>query len=315
MTFVAAFGLSDPLREGVDQAIYKLRLASINTRMISGDNLETAIACAKKAGILAEGEENVPMRCMNGEDFRREIGGIVKVQGKDGKEKWTVGDKKKFKNIAGNLKVLARSTPEDKFSLVVGLQDIGSSVAVTADGINDAQALKNAHVGFCMGQSGCEVAKDAADIIILDDNFTSVFRATQWGRNILDNIRKFIQFQLTVNLVCLFMVFLGAATLGFSPFSITQLLWVNMIMDTLAAMSLATEPPHPTNLKAEKQKKQDKIILPVMWRNIGSQAVYQLIVLIAMLYSVPYWFGIDGDGYEYYNTPFYEETLASLNKT
>lgn len=119
-----------------------------------------------------------------------------------------------------------------------------------------------------MGKSGCEAAKDAADIIILDDNFNSVFRATQWGRNILDNIRKFIQFQMTLNIVTVIMVLLSGATLGASPFSVTQLLWINMIMDTLAAISLATEPPHPSNLKQEKQKKTDRIILPVMWRNI-----------------------------------------------
>lgn len=153
-----------------------------------------------------------------------------------------------------------------------------------------------------MGKSGCEAAKEAADIVILDDNFKSVYRATQWGRNILDNIRKFIQFQMTVNIVCMTLVLLGGATLGFSPFSVTQLLWTNMVMDTLAALSLATEPPHPTNLKAEKQKKQDKIVLPVMWRNILSQAIYQLLVLIVMLYSVPYWFG---KTYSYYETEFY----------
>jgi len=153
-----------------------------------------------------------------------------------------------------------------------------------------------------MGKSGCEAAKEVADIIILDDNFNSVFRATQWGRNILDNIRKFIQFQLTVNCVCMTMVLLGGATLGFSPFSVTQLLWTNMVMDTLAALSLATEPPHPTNLKAEKQKKGDKIILPVMWRNILSQFAYQALILIIMLYSVPYWFG---KTYPYYDTDFY----------
>jgi magnesium-transporting ATPase (P-type) len=164
-----------------------------------------------------------------------------------------------------------------------------------------------------MGISGCEAAKDASDIIILDDNFCSVFRATQWGRNILDNIRKFIQFQLAVNIVCLIMVFLGGATVGNAPFSVTQLLWINMIMDTLAAISLATEPPHPTNLKQEKQKKTDKIILPVMWRNIAVQAAYQLVVLIVMLYSLPLWFGIK---YNYVNTEFYNKTnVDSVNMT
>jgi Ca2+-transporting ATPase len=125
-----------------------------------------------------------------------------------------------------------------------------------------------------MGKSGCEIAKESADIIILDDNFRSVYRAIQWGKNILDNIRKFIQFQMTVNIVCLAIVLVGSLTLGQCPFSIPQLLWINMIMDALAAISLATEPPHPEGLKKEKQKKNDRIVLPVMWRNILVQAVY-----------------------------------------
>ena len=125
---------------------------------------------------------------MTGEQFRQEVGNFT-FDAKTGKYTF---DKTRFKNIADNLLVLARSSYEDKLHLIVGLKQIGSQVAVTADGFNDAQALKYANVGFCMGLSGCEVAKDASDIIILDDNFNSVFKATLWGRNILDNIRKFI---------------------------------------------------------------------------------------------------------------------------
>ena len=314
LVFVAAFGLNDDLREGVKESIEKLRSASINTRMISGDNIHTAIACALKAGIIQEGDEQVPMRCMLGEDFYEQIGGVKLVRDSEGNEKWVVGDKKKFKQVAENLLVLARSTPDHKFALIAGLKDIGSQVAVTADGINDARALKNAHVGFCMGVSGCEVAKDASDIIILDDNFNSVFRATQWGRNVLDNIRKFIQFQLTVNVVCLIIALLGGATLGNPPFSVIQLLWINMIMDTLAAISLATEPPHPKAMKLEKQKKSDKLILPVMWRNILGQAAYQLLVLVVMLYSVPWWFGKGYNLVDNENITFYDSTTESVYK-
>jgi magnesium-transporting ATPase (P-type) len=259
--------------------------------MISGDNMHTAIACALKAGILRHGEENLPGRVMIGEDFFRQIDGIKLLRDKKGNEKWVPSDMAAFKKIAMTLIILARSTPEHKFALIAGLKELGINVAVTADGINDARALKSANVGFCMGISGCEVAKDSSDIIILDDNFNSVFRACQWGRNILDNIRKFIQFQLSVNVVCLVIMFLGGATLGNPTFSVTQLLWINMIMDTLAAISLATEPPHPTQLKEEKQKKSDKIILPTMWRNVIGQATYQLLVLIVMLYTGPWWFG------------------------
>ena len=220
LVFVAGFGLNDELREGVKDSIEKLRAAGINTRMISGDNIHTAIACGIKAGIIFEDQVSEQYRCMTGEEFRRVIEGVRCVKDADGNEKWVVGNKKLFKIIAANLVILARSTPEDKFALIVGLKDIGSQVSVTADGINDAKALKNANVGFCMGISGCEVAKDAADIIILDDNFNSVFRATQWGRNILDNIRKFIQFQMVVNVVCIVIVFLGGASLGTPPFSV-----------------------------------------------------------------------------------------------
>ena len=234
--------------------------------MISGDNIHTAIACALQAGIITEDVVNEPYFCMNADEFIREIGDVRQ----DAQGNWVAGDTKKMDELYKKILVVARSTPEEKFKIVAAFKQYCKAVAVTADGINDAKALQYSTVGFCMGISGCEVAKDSSDIIILDDNFNSVFKATQWGRNILDNIRKFIQFQLTINVVCLAITFLGGATLGTAPFSVIQLLWINMIMDTLAAISLATEPPIADSIKLEKQKKTDKIILPQMWRNVGS---------------------------------------------
>lgn len=183
-----------------------------------------------------------------------------------------------LKKIYPHTKVLARCTPEHKLAFLLAIQSVeGCSVAYTGDGLNDVAALKQANVSFCMGVSGCEVAKDAASIIILDDNFNSVYNAVLWGRNILQNVRKFLQFQLCVNIVCVSFVFIGGATLGNSPFSVTQLLWVNMIMDTFAAIAIATEPPSKEfkdlNLD-DKSSKYDKIIQPVMWRNILVQAAY-----------------------------------------
>lgn len=290
LTFVAAFGINDELRPGVKQSIEKLREASINVRMISGDNIHTAAQCALKAGIITEDVLTDSDSVMNASDFIREIGDVQLVRDNQGVERWQIGDRKRMDQLYYTVLVIARSTPEEKFKIVAAFKSFGSQVAVTADSINDAKALSHSNVGFCMGISGCEVAKDAADIIILDDNFNSVFKATQWGRNILDNIRKFIQFQLSVNIVCLIVTFLGGATLGVAPFSVIQLLWINMFMDTLAAISLATEPPNANAIKLEKQKKSDKIILPVMWRNILGQALYQLLVMIVMLYSLPWWF-------------------------
>lgn len=158
--------------------------------------------------------------------------------------------------------------------MFVALMKLSNSrCAYTGDSINDALALSEANVGFGMG-GGCDVAKDSSDIIVLDNNFYSVFHAVNWGRNIYDNCRKFIQFQVTVNISTLFIVILGGATLGRSPFSIIQLLWINLVMDVLAALAFATEAPHPGQLKKNRIKISDNMILPVMWRSIFSQVIY-----------------------------------------
>ena len=138
---------------------------------------------------------------------------------------------------------MARSRPEDKYALVTGLKERGNVVAVTGDGTNDAPALKKADVGFAMGITGTEVAREASAIILLDDNFNSIVKAVEWGRNIYDSIRKFLQFQLTVNGVAIVMAFMGASILKQSPLTPVQMLWINLIMDTLAALALATDPP------------------------------------------------------------------------
>jgi Ca2+ transporting ATPase len=136
--------------------------------------------------------------------------------------------------------VLARSRPEDKYALVTGLKERGEVVAVTGDGTNDAPALKKADVGFAMGIAGTEVAREAAAIILLDDNFNSIVKAVLWGRNIYDSIRKFIQFQLTINIVAVFITIIGSALLKQQILAPIQMLWINLIMDTLASLALAT---------------------------------------------------------------------------
>jgi len=155
---------------------------------------------------------------MEGQDFRRAVGGLKPIRDDSGK---LIGEEvinlERFTSIANQLKVLARSTPEDKYMLVTGLRQLGKVVAVTGDGTNDAPALKKADVGFAMGIAGTEVAKDSSDIIILDDNFASLITAIKWGRNIYCNVRKFLQFQLTVNVVAMFIVFIGSVVLSDPP--------------------------------------------------------------------------------------------------
>lgn len=173
-----------------------------------------------------------------------------------------------FKKIEKELKVLARSSPEHKRLLVIGLQQMGSVVAVTGDGTNDAPALVTADVGFAMGIAGTEVAKNASDIIITDDNFASITTAILWGRGIYANVRKFLQFQFTVNVVALLLVFIGSVWLTDPTFTSVQMLWVNLIMDTCGALALATEEPDKILMNDAPHERKSDIMNAVMYRNI-----------------------------------------------
>jgi Ca2+-transporting ATPase len=166
---------------------------------------------------------------------------------------------------------------------------LGEVVAVTGDGTNDSPALREADVGFAMGISGTEVAKDASDIVLMDDNFSSIVKAVLWGRNVYDSIRKFVQFQLTVNIVAVLVACIGALTDGESPLKAVQLLWVNLIMDTMAALALATEPPTPQLLDRPPYGRFSPLITTRMWRLILGQAAYQLFVCFFILGYGHHW--------------------------
>ncbi len=184
--------------------------------------------------------------------------------------------------------MLARSRPEDKYLLVTGLRECGDVVAVTGDGTNDAPALKKADVGFAMGITGTDVAKHAADIILMDDNFASIVKACMWGRNIYDNIRRFLQFQLTVNIVALISAFIGSCILKDTPLTPIQWLWVNLIMDSLASLALATEPPKIELLQRDPQGRDEYIISRKMVKHLLCMAIYQSIITFGLIFAGEY---------------------------
>ncbi|CAO2636939.1 Plasma membrane calcium-transporting ATPase 4 [Lemmus lemmus] len=284
LTCIAVVGIEDPVRPEVPDAINKCKRAGITVRMVTGDNVNTARAIATKCGILTPGDDFL---CLEGKEFNRLIRN----------EKGEV-EQEKLDKVWPKLRVLARSSPTDKHTLVKGIIDstVGEQrqvVAVTGDGTNDGPALKKADVGFAMGIAGTDVAKEASDIILTDDNFTSIVKAVMWGRNVYDSISKFLQFQLTVNVVAVIVAFTGACITQDSPLKAVQMLWVNLIMDTFASLALATEPPTESLLRRRPYGRNKPLISRTMMKNILGHAVYQLTVVFVLVFAGDRLFDID----------------------
>lgn len=262
LTLMGIVGIMDPLRPGVVESVAKFREAGVFVRMITGDNINTARAIARNAGILTKGGEALTgpeLRAMSVEEQRK---------------------------VIPRLQVLARSSPTDKTIVVTRLQEQDQVVGMTGDGTNDGPALKLADVGFSMGIAGTEVAKEASDIILMDDNFNSILKALLWGRAVNDGVRKFLTFQLTVNIAAVILSFISAVSSENSEsiLSAVQLLWVNLIMDTLAALALATEPPTDDLLQRKPISKYAHLINFKMAKMIIGQAIFQIAVNLVVIY-------------------------------
>ena len=319
LVLLAIFGIRDIIRKGVREAVLKCKEASINVIMVTGDNIQTAHAIAKECNIIdskctiandLETEEDClshPPTEINGDNFYEIIGGLIcstcgnssndckcpktNAEAEQLSKKLnipiqklkndTIKNKEHFKKIVSNLRIMARSKPIHKYALVVGLKELNYIVAVTGDGTNDAPALSKSDVGFSMFD-GTDIAKNSSDIILMNNNFSSIVSAIKYGRNIIDNLRKFIQFQLIINLtVCSFIVIcscIGSQT----PIKSIQMLWIDLIMDSLATLTLTTEPPHDGLLKRKPTKRYENIITSSMIKHVTLQTALQFIILMSI---------------------------------
>ena len=369
LAIIGMIGISDTKRDNVEESIKILTEKSgINVKMVTGDNILTAIAISKDVGILDEKEykkallkikakekldkiieeikefelklkitvidrneagnlrkeyesklneranlintlkfeNNDEIVAIEGEEFQRLTGGfkLKKIknlfQSKEGEvenqhKQYILVNEKNFRDVVKNLKIIARASPQDKFLLVLGLKQIGNVVAVTGDGTNDAPALRAADVGFAMGKRGTDICKESSDIIILNDSFESIVTAVKYGRNVYNCIRKFLQFQLTSNVVAVLMTFIGGIYLRDAPLNAIQMLWVNLIMDSFGSLALATEPPNDNVLNRKPYSRNENIITKTMYLNIMTQSLFQIIILCIILAYGDNLFGVPSD--------------------
>lgn len=259
-------GVKDPLRPNVRESVLKCHKAGVVVRMVTGDNLTTAKAIAKNAAILPDSTHDYVS--MEGPEFRKL-------------------DDEQLNEVVPKLRVLARSSPEDKRILTAKLMALGEVVAVTGDGTNDAPSLKLADIGFAMGIAGTEVSKEASDVILTRDDFNSIVEACKWGRSVAVSIKKFVQFQLTVNVTAVVLTFVSAVASSeeSSVLTAVQLLWVNLIMDTLAALALATDKPNDDILNKKPSGRFSPLISPAMYKMIFFQSVNQMIITLTLHFA------------------------------
>lgn len=257
--------ISDPVRPDVKEAVAEVHRAGIDVKIVTGDTPATAVEIARQIGIWNDKTDNELNR-ITGVEFE------------------ALSDEELLERVE-DLKIISRARPADKQRLVELLQKRGEVVAVTGDGTNDAPALNFAHVGLSMG-SGTSVAKEASDITLLDDSFKSISTAVMWGRSLYKNIQRFLCFQLTINAIALTIVLIGAFVGREVPLTITQMLWVNLIMDTFAAAALASLPPSRNVMKEKPRMKSDFIITNEMKHTIFMMAAFQLVILLGLLYYI-----------------------------
>ena len=286
LTFLGIVAISDPIRADIPAAVKRCFDAGIQVKMVTGDTPGTAREIGKEIGLWTanDSERNI----ITGAEFAQ------------------LTDKEALDRVS-ELKIMSRARPTDKQRLVQLLQQKGAVVAVTGDGTNDAPALNHAQVGLSMG-TGTSVAKEASDITLLDDSFNSIGTAVMWGRSLYKNIQRFIVFQLTINFVALLIVLLGSMIGTELPLTVTQMLWVNLIMDTFAALALASIPPSETVMQEKPRRSTDFIISKAMRNNILGVGTIFLAVLLGMIY----YFDHSAQGMDVHNLTIFSTFFVML---
>ena len=262
LTFMGIIAIADPVRKDVPAAVQKCMAAGINVKIVTGDTPGTAKEIGRQIGLWTKKDSDSAI--ITGAEFEK------------------LSDDELDKKVL-ELKIIARARPMDKKRLVESLQRNNQVVAVTGDGTNDAPALKAAHVGLSMGD-GTSVAKEASDITIIDNSFSSICRAVMWGRSLYQNIQRFLLFQLTVNVAACFIVLVGAFMGTESPLTVTQMLWVNLIMDTFGAMALASLPPSQSVMKDKPRDRKAFILTKPMMKDILGVGGFFFLLLVVFLY-------------------------------
>jgi Ca2+-transporting ATPase len=267
--------ISDPVREDVPAAVQECQRAGIRVVIVTGDTMGTAQEIARQCGVAPSSEQASMQASPSSCSGKRTSSSGGRLEGA------TIASMtdEELLERAGDIVIVARARPMDKKRLVEALQARGEIVAVTGDGTNDAPALKTAHVGLSMGD-GTAVAKEASDITIIDNSFASIGRAVMWGRSLYRNIQRFILFQMTVNVVACLIVLIGAFFDTQSPLTVTQMLWVNLIMDTFAAMALASLPPSEQVMRERPRDRRRFIISTPMWQFICGVGLAMTAVLL-----------------------------------
>jgi Ca2+-transporting ATPase len=263
MVWMGFAAIADPIRPDVPKAIEVCQKAGVEVKIVTGDNSNTAWEIAGQIGLIEHDDKPEEVH-MTGSDFQ------------------ALNDEQAFE-AAKKIKILSRARPADKMKMVKLLQKADEIVAVTGDGTNDAPALNHANVGLSMGITGTSVAKEASDIILLDDSFPSVVKGIMWGRSLYENIQRFVMFQLTINVVALSVALTGPFIGIKMPLTVVQMLWVNLIMDTFAALALATEPPHWKVMGRPPRSKQQFIVTKPMYQHIFGVGAVFFAILIGLL--------------------------------